>query len=110
MLASAGAGPLELTASTLPFFFINTSAKRSPPGPQASGFTTAITHAAASAASTPLPPSCTTLTPANAPRLCPAETIPFRPMMTGRADLLKFILLRSQEFLRHYRLGFLFFL
>ena len=67
MLALAGAGPLELIASTLPVFFIKTSAKRSPPGPQDSGFTTAITKAAASAASMALPPSWRTLTPAKAP-------------------------------------------
>src|SRR6266480_7594659 len=63
MLAFAGAGPLEFRAATLPLFFMQTSAKTSPPGPHVSGRTTVMTNAAASAASTALPPSCKTFTP-----------------------------------------------
>ena len=76
MVALTGAGPLEFSASTLPVLFIDTKANKSPPGPLVSGLTTAETNAAASTASTALPPSWRILTPANDANAWPEETMP----------------------------------
>src|SRR3989304_7948823 len=59
----------------------------SPPGPDIAGLTTLITPADAIAASTALPPSCRTASPAVAARGCPAATIPRCARIVGRGAI-----------------------
>src|SRR5579885_3149320 len=84
IVAARGAGPLALIATTAPVCPSWTRANRSPPMVLAKGRTTWRTPLPAKAASTTLPPSCSTRTAISAASGWPAATMAWVPITIGR--------------------------